>query len=68
MVAMEEVDMTIDPDGKVTLHFSGMKADVRHNLAKELEKLIGPAIERKHGHADVEVKAESHLDVRIRED
>lgn len=54
---MEEVMMTIGPDGKVLLHFHGMKAEVRHSLARELEKLIGPATHRKHGPGDEEVKA-----------
>lgn len=54
---MEEVEMTIGKDGKVTLHFNGMKADVRHSLAKELEKLIGPATERRHGPHDEIVKS-----------
>ena len=60
---MEEVKMTIGRDGKVTLHFEGMKADVRHNLAMELEKLIGPATKRKHGPRDEEVKSRLHLHV-----
>jgi hypothetical protein len=54
---MEEVQMTISADGKVTLHFHGIKADVRHSLAKELERLIGPATMRRHGPPDEEVKA-----------
>jgi hypothetical protein len=61
---MEEVKMTIAPDGKVTLHFDGMKADVRHCLAKELEKLIGPATERRHGPGDEDVKTHIHQDLK----
>jgi hypothetical protein len=62
---MQEVKMTIGRDGKVTLHFSGMKAEVRHSLGKELEKLIGPATYRKHGPID-----EQHVDhnLKIRDD
>ena len=60
---MEEVKMTIGRDGKVTLHFEGMKADVRHSLAQELEKLIGPATQRKHGPKDEDVKSRLHLHV-----
>ena len=60
---MEEVKMTIGRDGKVTLHFEGMKADVRHNLAMELEKLIGPATQRKHDPRDEEVKSRLHLHI-----
>ena len=56
--------MTISRDGKVTLHFEGMKADVRHCLAMELEKLIGPATQRKHGPRDEEVKSQLHLHVK----
>ena len=65
---MEEVQMTIGPDGKVTLHFHGMKADVRHSLAIELEKLIGPATQRKHGPGDEEVKNRQEQKLRIDED
>ena len=60
---MEEVKMTIGRDGKVTLHFEGMKTDVRHSLAQELEKLIGPATQRKHGPKDEEVKLRLNLHV-----
>jgi hypothetical protein len=64
MVIMEEVKMTIGRDGKVTLHFKGMKAQVRHGLAEELEKLIGPASERQHGPGDEEIKGRMHLHVK----
>jgi len=58
---MQEVKLTIGPDGNVTVHFEGMKADVRHALAKELEKLIGRATQRKHGPGDEDVKAGLHV-------
>jgi len=64
---MEEVEMTIDRDGKVTLHFAGMKAEVRHNLAKEMEKLIGPATERQHGPQDAHVAVERKQNIRLKE-
>jgi hypothetical protein len=62
---MEEVKMTICRDGKVTLHFDGMKADVRHSLAKELEKLIGTATERRHGPRDEDVKQRIDQNLRV---
>jgi hypothetical protein len=65
---MEEVKMTIGQDGKVTLHFKGMKAEVRHSLAEELEQLIGPATERQHGPGDEEVKQRIQQNVKIDED
>ncbi len=65
---MEEVEMVIGKDGKVTLHFNGMKADVRHSLAKELEKLIGPATERRHGQHDEEVKSRIQQNLHIDDD
>jgi hypothetical protein len=60
---VEEVEMVISADGKVTLHFNGMKAEVRHSLAKELERLIGPATERRHGPHDeiVNARIQAHL-------
>jgi hypothetical protein len=64
---MEEVKMTIGPDGKVTLHFAGMKAEVRHSLANELEKLIGPATERRHGPGDEEVKQRIDQNLKLNE-
>jgi hypothetical protein len=63
---VEEVKVTIDPDGKVTLHFEGMKAEVRHALGKELEKLIGPATYRKHGPHDKDTQA--RIDIHLHED
>jgi hypothetical protein len=65
---VEEVKMTIGADGKVMLHFEGMKAEVRHGLAKELEKLIGPATYRKHGPPDKEINARIDQDIHIHED
>lgn len=65
---MEEVEMTIGRDGKVVLHFHGMKADVRHSLAAELEKLIGPATERRHGPKDEDMKARMDQKLRNEED
>jgi hypothetical protein len=65
---MEEVKVTIAADGKVTLHFEGMKAEVRHALGKELEKLIGPATYRKHGPHDKETQARIDQNIHIHED
>jgi hypothetical protein len=65
---MEEIEMTIGRDGNVTLHFHGMKAEVRHSLAKELEKLIGPATERQHGQPDKEIKNRIDQDLRTNGD
>ena len=65
---MEEVEMTIAEDGQVRLHFKGIKADVRHSLAKELEKLIGPATFRKHGPLDQRIEERTEQDVRVEED
>ena len=65
---MEEVKMTIGRDGKITLHFKGMKAEVRHSLAEELEKLIGPATERWHGPGDEEIKGRIQQNLREDED
>lgn len=66
-MSIEEVKMTVGRDGKVTLHFKGMKAEVRHSLAEELEKLIGRATERRHGLGDKEVKGRIDVDVRMDE-
>jgi hypothetical protein len=65
---IEEVKITIGRDGKITLHFHGMKAEVRHSLAKELEKLIGPATERRHGADDEEIKGRIQQKLRRDED
>lgn len=60
--------ITIERDGRITLHFEGMKAKVRHSLAKELEKLIGPATERQHGADDEEIKGRIQQNLRMDEE